>query len=177
MAVAIDPLRCACRSAGLIREPVAITSRMELATEVCDSGGGPGENGGLVGSSRPTSQFLRNTDEIAATLSELRCKHADARSVPKSVDGVEDVHYIEADRDRLAIGLLDLMRDADTGRGIGCDMIGIGKAAAQATAVDHAGAEAGAVPEVGRPSRAGPLLRVIGVDVMGGDIGELVGAE
>ena len=53
----------------------------------------------------------------------------------------------------------------------------LAKAAAQAAAVDHARAEPGVVPEIGCAGRAGPLLRMIGVDVMAGDVGEFVGAE
>ena len=123
------------------------------------------------------SQFLRNPDKIASPLSVLRREYADSRAVPELIDGVEDIHDVKADCDRLAVGLLEFVRNADIGRSVGRNMVGVGETAAQAAAVHHARAEPRALPEVGRAGRAGPLLRVIGVDVVAGDIGELVGAE
>src|SRR5665213_829625 len=93
----------------------------------------------VVGSLHGTlSQFLGNSDEVAAAHSELRSEYANARSVSDLIDGVEDVHDIKAHRDWLFIGFLELMRNADIGSGVRRDMIGIGEATAQAAAVDHA---------------------------------------
>src|ERR1035437_8957672 len=81
-------------------------------------------------SSRLPSQFLRNSGEKTAAHSELRCEHADARAIPELVDGVEDVHDIEANRNRLPVGDRDLVRDLNIEIGVGGDMVGIGKSAA-----------------------------------------------
>ena len=77
----------------------------------------------------------------------------------------------------LRVGHLDLARDAEIGRGVGRDVVGVGEAGAQPAAVDRAHAEPRVVPEVRRAGRAGDPLRVVGVDVVAGDVGELVGAE
>src|SRR5665213_58974 len=132
----------------------------------------------LIRTNSTTVALPRSPEAVPpAPHSKLRSEYADARSVSDLVSSVEDVHHVEVHRDRLPVGYLELARDSDIGRGVGRDMVGIGKTAAQAAAVDHARAEASILPEVGCASRAGPLLCVIGVDVVVGDIGEFVSAE
>src|SRR5262249_20966003 len=66
---------------------------------------------------------------------------------------------------------------ADVWGGIVWHVLGIGEAAAQAAAIDHVGAELGALPEIGSAGRSCPCLGVVGVDVIVGDVGKFVVAE
>src|SRR6266478_6352186 len=56
-------------------------------------------------------------------------------------------------------------------------MIGVGKTGTQSAAVDHRGAEARAVPQIGSAGRPGQDLSMIRVDIMGGNIVEFVLTE
>src|SRR5207342_2349334 len=65
----------------------------------------------------------------------------------------------------------------DVGRGVRRNVVSVGEPAAQATAVDPAGAKLCALPKIGGASRSCPRLGVVGVDVIVGDVGQLVVAE
>src|SRR6185437_15299097 len=61
--------------------------------------------------------------------------------------------------------------------GIGRNGAGVGKAVAQAAAVNHRCTESGALPQIGGAGRCGQELGVVGVDVVVGDVVELGGIE
>src|SRR5712664_1812016 len=115
-------------------------------------------------------QFLRNADIETASWSELRSKHSDTRAVPDLVDLVEQVHDIEAYRGRFVRRYnVEFVRQPQIDLGVGRDGIGVGKASAQAAAVNHGCAEPRTVPQVGGAGRCGQDLGMVGVDIVVGD--------
>ena len=69
------------------------------------------------------------------------------------------------------------MRHPEIDLSVGRQVIGVGKAGAKSATVDHRGGKARAVPQIGSAGRGGQGLGVVGIDIMGGDIGERVGIE
>src|ERR1700682_173296 len=138
------------------RQPVkAISSCLGPATE---------------GIASADSNLLRDADKEAASWSELRCEHADAGPVPDLVNLVEQVHDVEAQRGRFGPSReKKLARDPGIDLGVGGQVIGIRKAGAKPAAVDHRGAEARAIPQIGGAGRRGQDLGMVGVDIVVGD--------
>ena len=95
------------------------------------------------------SKFLRQSGEKASPRPILRREHADAGSAPDLIERIEDVHHVEAQRERLHVPALKLVRQSDIELGVRLLMTDVGVAAAQAAAVEHVGTEPGAVPEIG----------------------------
>ena len=59
------------------------------------------------------SKFLRQSGEKASPRPVLRREHADAGSAPELVERVEDVHHVEAQRERLHVPALELVGNSD----------------------------------------------------------------
>src|SRR5262249_14732628 len=124
------------------------------------------------------SKLLRKAKVESAPGPELRREHADAGAVAEFMDAVEDIDHIEPYRRRLALAVpFEFMGDAGIDLGEKRKWVGVGKAASQAAAVDHSGAEASAVPKIGHASRPHPNLGVVRIDVVRGDVSQLVGIE
>src|SRR3954471_10103911 len=141
----------------------------------------------MPGNSRPGLEPLRYAHEEASALAPLRCADADALSASELILLVEEVQDVGADADsceraRPAKVLRYSRVEDKVARelaSIGNDTIGI--VGPQTRAVDevrsrHEGAEAVA-DRVASTTRRGPVLRVVGVDIVAGDIGELVRIE
>ena len=110
----------------------------------------------------------------------LRRENADARAIPDLVDIVEKVDDIEAQFQRSQAriaGQPEFMRDAEIDLRVRRNRAGVGEAVAQATAVDEIGAEFRRLPEIGRSGRSGQRLRVIRVDIVIRNIGNLILTE
>ena len=95
------------------------------------------------------SKFLRQSGKKASPWPVLWREHADAGPPSNLIERVEDVHHIEAQRERLYIPALELVRQSDIELGLRLLMADVCVAAAQPAAVEHVGAEPCAVPEVG----------------------------
>src|SRR5262245_49236843 len=113
-----------------------------------------------------------------ATGSELRREHADTGSIADVMDAIENVDHVQAYSRRLGLAIpFEFMRDT----GIDLDeerkLAGVGKAASQTAPVDHIGAEASVVPEVGDTSRPRPDLGVVRIDVMCCDVRDEIRLE
>src|SRR6516164_9917565 len=126
----------------------------------------------------PRSYFLRNAEIEGPAWPELRGEHTDTGAVPDLIDLVEHVHDIEAQRGRLVWRHdVEIVRHAHIDLVVGRQVIGVGKARTKSAAIDHRGGKARVVPQIRSPGRCGQDLAVIGVDVMGGNIGQLVCSE
>src|SRR5262245_21357923 len=126
----------------------------------------------------PRSKLLREAEVEGTAWPKLRREHADASAVSDFMDAVEDINHVKPHRRGLSLAVpFDFMRDAGVDLGEERKLAGVGKAASQAAAIDHIGAETGAVPEVGHASRPRPDLGVVRIDVVGGDVSQLVGIE
>src|SRR6266436_688147 len=124
------------------------------------------------------SDLLRDADEEAASWSELRCEHADAGAVPDLVDLVEHVHHIEPQRGRLIWRHdKEIVRYAHIDMGVGRQVISVDEARTKPAAIDHRSGKERIFPQVGSPGRCGQDLAVVGVDVVGANVGQFVRAE
>ena len=90
---------------------------------------------------------------------------------------VEDIDDVEAEGQRLIKDRSDLTRKTKVDLRVGRDMRGVGEAATQSTAIDHADGAARSEKDIGCPRRAGPGLGVIRVDVMARDVIDLIWIE
>ena len=118
---------------------------------------------------------MREADQKLAARPELGCKDTDSGAVPDLVDLIEQVDDVEAYGRGLLCAPRELMRQPEIDLSVRRHVVRIGKSAAQAAAIDHVGAKAGSLPEVGQPARRGNSLRVVGVNVVVGNEGQFVG--
>src|SRR5271156_5965622 len=91
-------------------------------------------------------EFLADSEKIASARAELRREHADAGAASDLVDCVEQIDDIEANRQRLAVGRGECVRDTGIELRIGRQVVDIGIALAEARAVYHVGGEFCAAP-------------------------------
>src|ERR1700685_56780 len=92
------------------------------------------------------SKLLGDADVVTAARAVLRREHADAGAASDLIDGVEQVHDVEAHRHRFAVGLCEFVGDAGVELHIRRFAADVGVARAQAGARDHVGAEPWAAP-------------------------------
>ena len=122
-------------------------------------------------------ELLRYAHEVPTPRAKLRREHSDAGAVTNEIRRIEHVENIEANGDGLFADNRDFARQAEVHLSIGRHVIDVEIAGPQPAAIDHVGADAGAVPDIGHAARCGIRLGVVGEDPAVGDEGELIGAE
>jgi glutamine amidotransferase PdxT len=99
---------------------------------------------------RPTrSQLLRQAEIVTTARAVLRREHADAGTCAQLVDLVKQIDNIEPRGERLVAWCeLEVVRNAQIDQCLGCGMVFIGKAGAQAAAINQIGGEQRVIPAV-----------------------------
>ena len=81
-------------------------------------------------SGEKASPRVRQSSEKTSPRPVLRREHADAGSAPELVERVEDVHHVEAQRERLHVPALELVGNSDIELRIRLFVTDVGVAAA-----------------------------------------------